>query len=110
VHARLRRVLELGEHEQRLGLHGTARADQGVLAGDVGELGRRLVLGNQVIFGTVNANRGHYEQAAAALAAADRNWLDSVITRRVALEEAAGALEREPDDIKVVVELGGAAA
>jgi threonine dehydrogenase-like Zn-dependent dehydrogenase len=77
---------------------------------DVGELARGLVLGNQVIFGTVNANRGHYEQAAAALAAADRDWLDSIITRRVALEDAAGALQREPDDIKVVVELGGATA
>ncbi len=74
---------------------------------DVGELGRNLVLGNQVVFGTVNANRSHYEAAAAALAAADRSWLDAVITRRVALEDAAGALEREPDDIKVVVELGG---
>ncbi len=74
---------------------------------DVGELGRNLVLGNQVIFGTVNANRSHYEQAAAALAAADADWLDSVITRRVPLDDAASALEREPDDIKVVVELGG---
>lgn len=75
---------------------------------DVGELGRNLVLGNQVIFGTVNANRSHYEQAAAALASADGDWLDSIITRRVPLHEAASALEREPDDIKVVVELGGA--
>ena len=73
---------------------------------DVGELGRRLVLGNQVIFGTVNANRSHYELAAAALAAADRDWLDSIITRRVPLADAADALQREPDDIKVVVELG----
>ncbi len=74
---------------------------------DVGELGRNLVLGNQVVFGTVNANRSHYEAAAAALAAADRSWLDAVITRRVPLADAASALEREPDDIKVVVELGG---
>jgi threonine dehydrogenase-like Zn-dependent dehydrogenase len=73
---------------------------------DVGELGRRLVLGNQVVFGTVNANRSHYEHAAAALAAADPDWLHSIITRRVGIEDAASALEREPDDIKVVVELG----
>ena len=79
----------------------------GELPVDVGGLGRNLVLGNQVIFGTVNANRSHYEQAASALAAADPDWLDSIITRRVALEDAASALEREPDDIKVVVELGG---
>ncbi len=45
-------------------------------------------------------------EAAAALAAADRDWLDSIITRRVGIEDAASALERELDDIKVVVELG----
>ncbi len=73
---------------------------------DVGELGRRLVLGNQVVFGTVNANRSHYEQASAALAAADRDWLDGIITRRVPLGDAPSALEREAHDIKVVVELG----
>ena len=79
----------------------------GELPVDVGKLGRDLVLGNHVVFGTVNGNRSHYEQAAAALAAADRDWLDSIITRRVALADAASALQREHDDIKVVVELGG---
>lgn len=74
---------------------------------DVGALARRLVLANQVVFGTVNANRSHYEQAAAALAAADADWLGSIITRRVPIEDAASALERGPDDVKVVVELGG---
>jgi threonine dehydrogenase-like Zn-dependent dehydrogenase len=80
----------------------------GKLPVDVGELGRRMVLGNQVVFGTVNANRSHYQQAAAALTAADPEWLGGIITRRVALEDAASALEREPDDVKVVVELGTA--
>ena len=50
---------------------------------DVGALNREAVLGNDVVFGSVNANRGHYEAAAAALARADRDWLGRLVTRRV---------------------------
>lgn len=66
-------------------------------------LRRGLVLGNQVLFGSVNANRRHYELAAAALAAADAGWLERLITRRVPLERAAEALDGRPGDIKVVL-------
>ena len=38
-----------------------------------------------LVFGTVNANRRHYERAAEALATADRGWLRGLITRRVPL-------------------------
>jgi threonine dehydrogenase-like Zn-dependent dehydrogenase len=72
---------------------------------DIGGLNRDLVLENDVVFGTVNANRRHYEAAAAALAAADRDWLRGLITRRVPLDRWEEALERRPDDVKVVVEL-----
>ena len=34
-----------------------------------------MVLDNDVVFGTVNANRRHYEMAADALARADQRWL-----------------------------------
>jgi threonine dehydrogenase-like Zn-dependent dehydrogenase len=71
---------------------------------DVGWVNRNLVLNNQVIFGTVNANRRHYELAAEALAHADRKWLGRLITRRVPLERWNEALEVRPDDVKVVVE------
>ena len=74
---------------------------------DAGALNRSIVLENDVVFGSVNANRRHYELAAEALAAADRAWLDRLITRRVALEDWQSALERGPDDMKVVIELGG---
>ena len=57
------------------------------------------------MFGTVNANHRHYEAAAEALAAADREWLRGLITRRVPLDRWQEALERGPDDVKVVVEL-----
>jgi len=43
---------------------------------DAGLLNRSLVLANQSIVGSVNANRRHYEAAAVALAAADHGWLE----------------------------------
>jgi threonine dehydrogenase-like Zn-dependent dehydrogenase len=66
---------------------------------------RFLVLHNHVLFGTVNAGRRHWEQAAASLAAADPSWLAHLITRRVPLTRWTDALERQSDDIKVVVDL-----
>jgi threonine dehydrogenase-like Zn-dependent dehydrogenase len=72
---------------------------------DAGMLNRDLVLENDLVFGSVNANRRHYEAAADALARADRSWLERLITRRVPLDGWREALERRPDDIKVVVEL-----
>jgi len=71
---------------------------------DAGELNRRLVLENDVVFGTVNANRRHYELAADALLRADRAWLERVVSRRVPLERWTEALERRPEDVKVVVD------
>jgi glucose 1-dehydrogenase len=72
---------------------------------DAGILNRTIVLENDLVFGSVNANRRHYEAAADALARADRAWLERLITRRVPLDRWREALEREPHDIKVVVEL-----
>jgi len=72
---------------------------------DIGGLNRTMVLENDVVFGSVNANRRHYEGAAAALARADRDWLRALISRRVPLERWQEALERRPDDVKVVVAL-----
>ena len=55
--------------------------------------------------GTVNACRRHWEQAAEALATADPGWLGGLITRRVPLTSWTEALDRQPEDIKVVVDL-----
>jgi threonine dehydrogenase-like Zn-dependent dehydrogenase len=74
---------------------------------DVGTLNREIVLDNDAVIGSVNANPRHYRQAADALAAADPGWLDGLITRRVPLERATEAFETRPDDVKVVVELPG---
>ena len=74
---------------------------------DAGVLNRTIVLENDLVFGSVNANKRHYEAAAEALAKADRGWLERLITRRVPLDRWREALERDQHDIKVVVELGG---
>jgi glucose 1-dehydrogenase len=75
---------------------------------DAGALNRTIVLENEVVFGSVNANRRHYEAAAAALARADKRWLSRVITRRVPLDRWREALESRPDDVKTVLELSPA--
>jgi threonine dehydrogenase-like Zn-dependent dehydrogenase len=75
------------------------------VAVDVGALGRGIVLQNDVVFGSVNANRRHYEQAAAALAEADPAWLERLVTRRVPLSGFRDALARRDDDVKVVLDL-----
>ncbi|MFL6121032.1 glucose 1-dehydrogenase [Actinophytocola sp.] len=71
---------------------------------DAGAINRELVLENDVVLGSVNANIRHYEQAADALAKADPRWLASLITRRVPLSEAPTAFE-DDDDVKVVLTL-----
>ncbi len=72
---------------------------------DMGVINRSLVLTNGVVFGTVNANRRHYELASQALLTADPHWLSRLITRREPLANWREALTRRPDDIKVVISL-----
>ncbi|HEX6208217.1 MAG TPA: glucose 1-dehydrogenase [Actinomycetota bacterium] len=67
---------------------------------------KALVLENLAAFGSVNANRRHYETATAALAAAERGWLRKLITRTVPLERWEEALDEAPDDVKVVIRVG----
>jgi threonine dehydrogenase-like Zn-dependent dehydrogenase len=77
---------------------------------DVGILNRRMVLENDVVFGSVNANRRHYEAGAQALADADKGWLGRLITRAVGIEDWRDAYTRQPGDVKVVLELDAGAA
>jgi threonine dehydrogenase-like Zn-dependent dehydrogenase len=72
---------------------------------DAGALNRAMVLENDVVFGSVNANRRHYEAGAAALAQADPDWLAGLVTRQVPLAQFETALERRADDVKVVLDL-----
>jgi threonine dehydrogenase-like Zn-dependent dehydrogenase len=72
---------------------------------DPGALNRSLVLENDVVVGSVNANLRHYAQAAEALARADLDWLGRLVSRRVPLADFAAAFEAEEDDVKVVLDL-----
>jgi glucose 1-dehydrogenase len=56
------------------------------------------------VFGTVNANRRHYEMAADALARTDKRWLSGLITRTTPVERWNEALEHRKGDIKVVID------
>ena len=71
---------------------------------DASALNNELVLENNVVFGSVNANRLHYGQAAEALAAADPAWLERLITRRIPLDRWQEAYEPAADDVKTVLE------
>jgi glucose 1-dehydrogenase len=73
---------------------------------DAGGLNRELVLENDVVVGSVNANLEHYRMAADALASADIDWLSRLISRRVPLEQFAEAFASQDGDVKVVITLG----
>jgi threonine dehydrogenase-like Zn-dependent dehydrogenase len=66
-----------------------------------------LVLQNNVIVGSVNANKRHWFRAGECLARADRAWLGRLISRREPPAQFASALARQPDDIKVIVQFQG---
>jgi threonine dehydrogenase-like Zn-dependent dehydrogenase len=72
---------------------------------DVGALNRQEVLSNGVVFGSVNANKRHYDAGAEALAKADHAWLRRLISRRVPLADFAEAFEHRPGDVKVVLDV-----
>jgi threonine dehydrogenase-like Zn-dependent dehydrogenase len=62
------------------------------------------VLRNNVLIGSVNANKRHWYKAGEVLARADRAWLAQLVTRRERPNDFARALQRTPEDIKVVIQ------
>jgi threonine dehydrogenase-like Zn-dependent dehydrogenase len=76
---------------------------------DVSALNRNIVLENDLVFGSVNANRRHYEAGVQALAAANPAWLARLLTRRVPLARWREAFEKRPGDVKVTIEFEAAA-
>jgi threonine dehydrogenase-like Zn-dependent dehydrogenase len=74
---------------------------------DLGAWNRQMVLGNRLVFGSVNAARRHFEAAVRDLATAEERlpgWMGRLVTRRLPFIEATRALEREPADIKTVID------
>ena len=75
------------------------------IAIDGGELNRYMVLENEAVVGSVNANKTHYELGAKALANADPKWLERLISRRVPLDDWPKAIDHKPDDVKVIIDI-----
>jgi threonine dehydrogenase-like Zn-dependent dehydrogenase len=76
----------------------------GAIGGAVADVASAAVLKNNVIVGSVNANKRHWYKAGENLAHSDPAWLSRLITRREKPENFKHALEREPDDVKVVIQ------
>jgi threonine dehydrogenase-like Zn-dependent dehydrogenase len=76
----------------------------GVTSRAVGDMAAAAVLKNNVIVGSVNANKRHWYKANQRLARVDRKWLGRLITRYEKPENFKQALERKSDDIKVVIQ------
>ncbi|MBO9539294.1 glucose 1-dehydrogenase [bacterium] len=76
------------------------------LPGDV--INQTMVLENILVLGSVNANVQDFDQGIADMLACEQRfpgWLEGLITRRLPLSALTRAFEREPDDVKVVLEV-----
>lgn len=75
------------------------------ISADFGSLNKAMVLENSVVFGSVNANRRHYQMAVETLVKADPTWLRRITNKAVPLTNWHAAFERGPDDVKTVIQL-----
>lgn len=67
-------------------------------------INKEIVLENEAIFGSVNANLRHFHSAEQALLRAPQAWLKKLITRRIPLSHWKEALGTRPDgDIKTIL-------
>lgn len=75
---------------------------------DAAHLNLEMVLNNRLVFGTVNANRRHFEHGVAHLSAIAGHWpglLEGMITRRVPLRQFDQSALKHREDLKVVVDV-----
>jgi len=82
---------------------------KGAVEIDIDTIMRNLVLKNQIVFGTVNAARSHYEAAIADLEKFEQQFPSAVrglITGRFKIDEALPLLQQGSQGIKSVVAVG----
>jgi threonine dehydrogenase-like Zn-dependent dehydrogenase len=98
----------IAESIQKVGAGGvvclTGVGAGGIAQRATADLAAAAVLKNNVIVGSVNANKRHWYKASDRLTRLDRKWLGRLITRYEKPENFAQALERKPDDIKIVIQ------
>lgn len=66
----------------------------------------QMVLGNRVVFGSVNANRRYFETGVEHFRQAEQQWpgiFERLLTRRVPFDDFKSALDRRPEDIKTLL-------
>jgi threonine dehydrogenase-like Zn-dependent dehydrogenase len=68
------------------------------------DIASTAVLKNNIVIGSVNANKRHWYKGAEALARADRAWLGRLITGREGLENFGKGLGRGSQHIKVIIQ------
>ena len=101
------------EASQHLALDGVlcllgVSGDSGEISVDASQFNNRMVLGNRLIFGSVNANLVDFQAGVGHLKQINQRWpgvLEKIITRRVPFGEFQAAYRRQAGDIKVVIEL-----
>lgn len=74
---------------------------------DANEFNNRFVLGNRLVFGSVNANLVDFRSGVGHMQQISRQWpgaLETMLTRRTSFSQFQSAFERQPEDIKVVIE------
>jgi len=76
---------------------------------DLNLMNKNMVLANKVLFGSVNAALSHYALAMSLLSRTDPSWLQRLISRRVPIDHWPEAIERQPDDVKVVLDMTASA-
>jgi len=98
----------IAESIQKVGAGGvvclTGVGAGGIAPRATADIAAAAVLKNNVVLGSVNANKRHWYKANERLMRLDRKWLGRLITRYEKPENFKEALERRPDDIKVVIE------
>ena len=72
------------------------------------DVATEVVLRNNVVLGSVNANKRHWYKATQVLARAERSFLSRLITRRESPDAFQRALRRTAEDIKVVIQFSEA--
>lgn len=78
---------------------------------DIDRFSLKMVLGNKVIFGSVNANLKYFKIGVAHFREFETKWpglMEKIITRRVPFMDFAKGLKREKEDIKTVIEISEA--
>lgn len=75
---------------------------------DASHLNLEMVLQNKLVFGTVNANRRHFESGVSHLQAIEGRWsglLGHMITRRVPIDQFSPSDLGRPGELKTVVQV-----